>query len=71
MELLMRGEPETLESLAISLSWHITSICAKKEMQELTKKAGLNIITDEERERFRGLVVTIQVAAKRSRSIDT
>lgn len=71
MELLMRGEPETLQSLAIALSWHITAICAKKEMQELTKKAGLGIITADERERFRGLVVTIQVAAKRSRSIDT
>lgn len=71
MEHLMRGEPETLESLAIALSCHITSICAKKEMQELTKKAGLNIITADERERFKALVVTLQIASKRARSIDT
>lgn len=70
-EHLMRNEPETLESLAISLTWHITSICAKKEMQDLTKKAGLNIITAEERERFKRLVVTLQIASKRARSIDT
>lgn len=71
MEQLMRDEPESLETTAISLCWHITGICARKLMQELSRKAGLGIMTAEERMNFSQLVVINRTAMNRSKAIDT
>jgi DNA primase len=71
MEQLMRGEPEAVESTAVSLSWHITGICARKVMVELSSKAGQGTMTDEDRTNFANLVTINRNAMNRSKSIDT
>lgn len=71
MEQLMREAPETIQSVAVSLCWHITGICARKAMTGLQQKAGAGVITNEERATFVKLVSVNRNAINRSKSIDT
>lgn len=71
MSVIMSEEPEDGRALAGALSWHITSLCAGKAMQALTKKAGSNTMTDEDRENFTKLMTIRKMASQRTRTIDT
>lgn len=69
MQNIMAKEPETVEGVAVGMAWHITGQCAAKEMQEITRKTALGILTDEDRELFMQLKNIRQKAIVRTRTM--
>lgn len=65
MQLLMKEAPEEGAGLAVSYIWHITGVCAAQGMQGISKKAQMNLMTDEDRAQFTKLMAIRRDAANR------
>jgi DNA primase len=71
MQLIMQEEPENSRSISRALSWHITSLCAGKAMQELSRKAAAGSMEKGDLERSTQLHAIRKIAMQKTRTIET
>ncbi|MBB4861364.1 DNA primase [Pseudomonas nitritireducens] len=66
---IMAEEPETGNNTAFALAMTITSLCAGKAMERIQRQAGMNMLSDGDREYFRKMMEIRRSAIARSKTI--